>query len=322
MDDSPAENPNAQQVPVIQDQVSQDITSNEMNNPAQNDPAPNDEVNSTSPDTQAEDVPSNSLPPLQNSSTPPPPVHTVMDPNSIVGPHSSSNGGKGFKIFVIIGIVIILAIWGGVVYLYLQNKSAKESTSQQPQEQEEVVKATPTPEFTPDQIKIQNGSVVRKKTDGEVSMLIDKKDYPSTGITGFLKVNVSPNNSKLCFESWSPAPEPALYLSDVDGQNVTEVSPNRQNCLWSNDSQEIYYINTSSKTTPVNIFSYDLQTELETDLTSSSVPSGVVRRFEIVGLSADGTKIICKYENLGGAAAAEEMSECEVDLETGSVNSI
>ena len=126
----------------------------------------------------------------------------------------------------------------------------------------------------------------------------------------------------MCFESWSPAPEPALYLSEIDGKNITEVSPNRQNCLWSKDGSKIYYTNISTKTAPVNIFRYDILQDIETDLTGDTVPSGVVRRFEIVGLSADGTKLICKYENIGGAASTETMSECEIDLENDEVNSL
>jgi hypothetical protein len=236
----------------------------------------------------------------------------------IVGPHSSSGGG-GFKIFMILGIFIIVGVWAGVGYLYYQNQNLK-GPSQDSPESETTQILTPTPEFTPDQIKIKSGSVVREKPQGETSVLVNKENYESTGITGFLKVAVSPNNSKMCFESWAPAPEPALYLADIDGQNVTEASPNRQNCLWSADSMRIFYINTASKTAPVNIFKYDLVTSLETNLTADSVPAGVVRRYELVGLSADGTKVICKYEDAGGAATTDNLTECEIVLETGEVN--
>ncbi|OGM07989.1 hypothetical protein A2159_03855 [Candidatus Woesebacteria bacterium RBG_13_34_9] len=240
---------------------------------------------------------------------------------AIVGPHYSSEGGSGFKVFLIIGILFILAIWGGVGYLYFQNKNIKDKSNE-----EKIInvtpQVTPTPGFTPDQIKIKSGSVIREKPGGETTVLVDKNNYESTGITGFLKVAVSSDNQKICFEAWSPAPEPALYVSNIDGQNVIEVSPNRQNCLWSKDSKSVFYVNTSSKTSPVNIFKYNLELAAESDLTGNSVPAGVVRRYEIVGLSADGTKIICKFENLGGAAKTETMSQCEVDLETGEVNSL
>lgn len=246
-----------------------------------------------------------------------PPEHALTS-DPIVGPHSSSDG-KGFKIFMIIGVFVILAVWAGVFYLYMQNKDMKKTSSQE-EIVEDIPVATPTPEFTPDQIKIKGGNIIREKTTGEVFVLIDKENFESTGITGFLKVAVSPDEKKMCFESWSPAPEPALYISDIDGQNVIEVSANRQNCLWSKDSMFVYYINTATRTTPVNIFSYDILQDIEIDLTGESVPPGTIRRYELVGLTADGTKLICKYENLEGIQDPEIMSECEIDLETKEVN--
>lgn len=245
--------------------------------------------------------------------------NVISDP--IIGPHSSSGNGKGFKIFLGIGILIALVVWAGVIYLFLQNKNLKNGT-EEVKTTDKSLQVTPTPEFNSNSVKIKQGNVVYEQVTGEDVVLVGKEDYPSTGITGFLKVAVSPNNKKICFESWSPAPEPALYLSSVDGKDVKEVSPNRQNCLWSKDSNSIFYTNVSSKTAPVNIFKYDILQGSETDLTGDSVPSGVVRRFEIVGLSADGSKLICKYENIGGAASTETMSECEIDLENYQVNSL
>ena len=192
----------------------------------------------------------------------------------------------------------MLAVWSGVAYLFFQNKNIKDDNQGEVQE-ENLPQPTPTPEFTPDQIKIKSGNIVREKPDGETTVLVDKGNYKTTGITGFLKIVVSPDNEKICFESWSPAPQPALYVADVDGQNVVEVSPNRQNCLWSKDSQSVYYVNISSNSSPTNIFSYNLSENAEKDLTGDAVPAGMVRRYEIVGLSADGSKLICKFENIG-----------------------
>lgn len=288
----------------------------------------------------------NNIPPVQNtqsagvSSTPqvePPPQPTFTVPPAAPQPEAQqvptpgisseaviethpSGGGKGFKAFVIIGTLIILAIWAGVAYIYLQNRSLK--SLNQGESDVTSVSATPTPSFSPDQVKIKSGSIIWEKPNGEVQILVNKEDYESTGITGFLKVAVSPDNSKLCFESWPPAPEPALYISGVDGTNVTEASPNRKNCLWAGDSKSVYYINSASDTAPINIFSYNIENITETDLTSQSVPSGVVRRYEMVGLSADATKIICKFEDIGGAATTDSFTNCEVNLETGEVTSL
>ena len=242
-----------------------------------------------------------------------------MTNESIVGPHSTSGGG-GFKAFVIIGIVVILAIWAGVAYLFIQNRGIKSESG------ENITADVPdkdtVPEFSPEQIKIKSGSIIREYPGGDTVILVDKENYESTGITGFLKVAVSPDNSKMCFESWPPAPEPALYISDIDGQNLIEASPNRQSCVWSKDSAKVFYINTASNSAPVNIFEYELSTSTESDLTGDFIPAGVVRRYEIVGLSADGTKIICKFEDLGGAATSDTVNECEVDLESGEVSSL
>lgn len=231
-----------------------------------------------------------------------------------------SGSGKGFRVFVTIGVLIVLAIWAAVTYIYLQNQKLK--TEGEQTVAEAIASPTPTPSFSPDQVKIKSGSVVWEKPEGETVVLVNKEDYESTGITGFLKVVVSPDNAKLCFESWPPAPEPALYISDVDGQNIVEASPNRRNCLWAADSSTIYYINSASASAPVNIFSYNLASQAETDLTGSSVPSGLVRRYEIVGLSADSTALICKYEDAGGAAATDNVSNCEINLETGVVKTL
>lgn len=248
------------------------------------------------------------------------PPQDALTSAPIVGPHSNSGGG-GFKVFLIIGIILIIAIWAGVAYIYIQNKNLKDGQSGE-QTQAPAVQVTPTPSFTPDQIKIRGGNVIREELSGEIVVLVNKDEYPSTGITGFLKVAVSPDEQMMCFESWSPAPEPGLYISAIDGGSVVEVSPNRQTCLWALDSKSIYYINKASTTAPVNIFSYDIEQELETDLTSSFVPAGVVRRYEIIGLSADGSEIICRYENIGGAATSETSSECRIDLESGEVRDL
>ncbi len=239
----------------------------------------------------------------------------------IVGPHKTQVNGRGFKIFIILGLVLITIIWGSVFYMYFQNKKLK-TKSINNNSNFTYPEVSPTPKFTPSWIKIKNGNVVMEKPDGQTTILIDKSNYPSTGITGFLKVIVSPDEKNICFESWSPSPEPALYLADIDGQNVKKVSTNRQNCLWSNDSKYIYYINTAAKTTPINIFEYDIENSKENDLTSNFVPSGQLRRYEIVGFSADKSKLICKYENILGAATTDNIYECEIDLQTKEVRDL
>ena len=239
------------------------------------------------------------------------------EPSSHFTPPSLKTG-LGFRIFVILSLIIVAAIYGGVVYLYSQNQKIKKGETSENINSNLTPTSTPTPSFSPDQVKIKNGSVVRE-IPGETTILVDKENYDSTGITGFAKVVVSPDETKICFESWPPAPEPALYIADIDGSEVSEVSPNRQNCVWVPDSQKIMYVNSSSKTTPANIYLFSPTDEVETNLTKDSVSEGTVRRYEIVGFSADGGKIICTYEDVGGTD--EGMGgECEIDLSTLAVN--
>ena len=258
--------------------------------------------------------------------TPTPPPAVVKPPiiptSPLINPNASLSGrSRGFRNFVILAIVILVIIYGVVAYLYLQNRNLKQNGKAEDQVSQAQV--TPTPEFSPDQIKIQNGTVVREKPGADPQILINKDDYESTGITGFAKVTVAPDNKNICFESWPPAPEPALYVSKLDGSEVAEVSPNRQGCIWASDGSKIYYINTAASSSPVNIYSYVLSSKSEENLTIDTVAEGVVRRFGIVGLSADSSKLICKYEDVAPTPkptfTAEPGNQCEIDLQTNEI---
>ncbi len=253
----------------------------------------------------------------QVASAPPPPSSPPLASPTIVS--AQRKGPSWFKIFVIFALIIIAIIYSAVFYLYLQNRNLRSQTLQT-EPTSNLPSATPTPSFSPSWIRIQNGNVVRHEPGKEPIILVNKNDYPSTGIVGFARVIVSPDNNLLCFEALSPAVEPAIYVSNVDGSNVRMISTNKQNCVFRSDSKSIFYINTAPKSSPVSIFQYDLTQEnaVEIDLTKSSVPEGVVRRYEIVGFSADDTKIICKYEEI--TQEEEKTGECEINLVSGEVN--
>jgi hypothetical protein len=261
------------------------------------------------------------------SSSPPdrqPPVTSqsaseASAPTAIVTSSSPKKSSK-FGIFIGVFVFLALCVWGGVAYLYLQNRELKSDIQeQQSGETASLPIPTPTPEFTPEQIQILNGSVVRKRPSGETETLVNKEDYRTTGITGFAKVVVSPDNKKVCFESWPPAPKPALYYANIDGSEVVEIGFKKKNCVWLTDSEKIIYIDDTSAKTSADIYSYDTVNKLETNLTESSVATGVTRRFEVVSLSADGSKIICTYTDVG---IKEESGSCEINLETGEVEII
>jgi hypothetical protein len=235
-------------------------------------------------------------------------------PNSVIqsGKPMEPKGGVGFKIFVIVALIIIAGIYSVVAYLYINNQSLKNKDSGTPEPQ--VPTESSEPEFSPDQVMIKNGSVVKEVPGRETQTLVAKENYEGTGITGFFRVSVSPDEKNMCFESWAPAPEPALYISSIDGSNVIEVNPNRQNCLWRPDSQGIFYINTSSASTASNIYFFDLASEVEKNLTSESVTPGAVRRFQVVGLNSDSTSLICTYSDV--STELETPKDCEINLST------
>lgn len=271
-------------------------------------------------------VSANPLPNLQSATSPPPIPQAPTVPQPVSEPpvpsvtitSSSSKKVSKFGIFIGIFIFLALGIWGGVAYLYMDNQKLKDDI-QAHTEAPSLPIATPTPEFTPNQIQILNGSVVRKRPSGEVETLVKKDDYKTTGITGFAKVVVSPDNKKMCVVSLPPAPKPALYYANINGSDVVEVGSNMKNCVWLTGSQKIIYIDDTSAKLSSSIYSYDIVNKLETNLTESSVTAGVVRRFEVVSLSADGSKIICTYSDVG---ASEKSGSCEIDLSTGVVEII
>lgn len=227
-----------------------------------------------------------------------------------------------FKVFVIISILAIIVIYSIVGYLYFKNRQltstanveiiTNQVSKSSEKEANKETQTTPTPAFSPSQIKIVNGSVVREIPQGETKVLVRKEDFPSTGIIGFARVVVSPDNQKMCLESLPPATKPALYIANIDGTSTQEISKGKQNCLWANDSQKIFYTDTLIANSSVDIYLYELSLNKEENLTATS-SAGIKRAFKIVGLSADETKLICQYQDYG---ESQKSGNCEVNLET------
>jgi hypothetical protein len=123
----------------------------------------------------------------------------------------SKSGKSGFRTFVIIGIVIILLIYGFVTYEYIQNKNLKNTASSNiiTNSDENI----PTPSFDSKNIAIENGSIVYKT--GDLSKISCRQEFVSYNRNNrFSRVVVSPDNQKLCFESVPPSTKPALFVSD------------------------------------------------------------------------------------------------------------
>ena len=240
----------------------------------------------------------------------PPPGEVITSSSVTVG---SKNNGSKFSIFVIIGIIVILLIYAGVAYLYFQNQKLKNTAQGNENNTVSDDLISPTPTFSSEFVKIVNGNVVYEDPNSEARVLVNKDSFSSTGITGFAKTAVSPDNSKICFESWPPAPTLAIFLANSDGSSVSEVSRNMKNCLWTSDSNKILYINISGIDSISNIYLYTIETKEERNLTAESQLQNEKIRFEIVGLSGDPNKLICKFENLGDDS---NSGQCEIDLTT------
>lgn len=245
--------------------------------------------------------------------------------NNLITMAQSPKGISKFRIFIIVAILAIAAIYSVVTFLYLQNKKLKETVSEDLPasevvvENEEVLPTVSAPTvINSETVKILNGNVVLQGSPtSESKIMVDKSNYSSTGITGFARVAVSNDSKYICFESWPPAPEPALYIANTEGSDVKEVSPNRQNCLWSKDSLSVFYTDYSSKSSSKNVYQYIIAGEEEKNITLSSQPTANNRQYDIVGLSADGAKLICKFTE-----PKDVTGNCEVDLTTLEVTTV
>lgn len=248
--------------------------------------------------------------PLMPPVTPPPSLGAQNVVSS--GPDKKRLGG--FGVFVILSIIILLAVWGVVGYLYLGNKN-KETTDTATSE---TVEATPTPvPFNPDEIQIANGNVEQKTAVGESKTLVKKEDYPGSGIIGFARVSVSKDNTKLCFESIPPASDPAIYISNVDGTAVEQIVKNKHTCTWSPDSNSLLYVNDALGAKQIDIFAYSLTSKEERNLTEKTSTATAIRQYTLGAI--DGNTIACSYDVVNAAGKKISSSNCSIDLVSGAV---
>jgi hypothetical protein len=282
-----------------------------------------DNPSSPFPPSTPPETPTPQFPPVQQTVTPPPTMNIpsqVPPPppptQSVVTSMPPTKKPKGFSIFVILSIVVLIAIWAVVGYLYYQNRDIEDSEKQ---ELEDVSPSNaPVSEFSPNEIQISNGNIARVTSFGETQTLIKKEDYPGTGITGFVRVSVSPDNSKICFESIAPAIAPGMYISNVDGSEPFEVEKDRNTCTWSPDSKNVFYINAPLGQQAINIFQYSLETRTEKNLTESKNTETEIRQHTITGTSSD--RISCHYDIVDTTGKKLSESTCEIDTQTGEVS--
>lgn len=226
-----------------------------------------------------------------------------------------------FPLFIVLLVLVTLVIYGAVGYLYVSNKDIKEPYAE-PEVSVISSTPTPTPSFDPNQIQIINGSIYNSLPTGEKKLIVNKDDYPQTGITGFSSVQVSLNNQKLCFESWPPSPKPSLFTSDIDGENLIELSKNKKSCYWLTDNSRIVYTGVASNSKPIDIFLYNFLSETEANLTMDLADQNKTRYYEIVGVSEDKTILNCRYDEIDQVTNEDFEANCEIDLTSGTIGDI
>ena len=239
--------------------------------------------------------------------------------NNTVGPQSviSYKKKKGFiDYFIYFVSIVAFLVWVAVIALYFLNKNKKEAiTNVDTSEVTPVVTLVPEKKYN---ITTKNGNVININEKGEEEIVVKKEDYEFTGISGFIKVSVAPNKKKLCFESWPPSPQPALYVSDIEGTGVLKVNTNRRNCYWSGDSLKLVYNDVKSEKEATNLYVYDVEAASETLLTvHTATESAKPKLHTALGWSSDNKKVLCQYSY---QKTPKDVRECEVDVESKFVN--
>lgn len=250
------------------------------------------------------------------------PVPGIATSEETITTQAKPNDSR-FKLFMIVGIILIVGVWGIVFYLYFKGRNENQPTPfpnitqdiQNPKLLTPVPTKAPTPKAN--EITIQNGNVVWISSEFGTKTLVSKENYPGTGITGFARVTTSPDGSFMCLESWPPSPEPALYMANIDATNVVKIGQARQSCLFTSDSKKILSVSMGAENQKTDIFSYEISTGLETNLSANYQSQGPYR-FELVGLSSDGSTAICSFTKFDSSA----NGDCEINLATGEVNFI
>lgn len=228
--------------------------------------------------------------------------------------YTAPSQNKKFPIFIFVIFIITSLVWIGVGYLYLTNKNLKEATLKLQNlnlASKKTSSSTSTSVF--EQISIAGGNVVKKNENGEIKILVNKSDYPSTGIIGFVQVTVSYDENLMCFESRSPAQKPAIYIANINGGEVTEISPDKVNCMWAKSSKGVFYTDTPIMTKPVNIYMYDIEAKVETNLTKSVIAENATRQFELVSVSDNGL-ITCTFKDFNKSQEEVKSGNCTIDI--------
>lgn len=227
-----------------------------------------------------------------------------------------------FPILMVFLVFLAIAVYGFVAYLYFSNQKLKEG-SQKTSDKSTLTQPIPTQTVETFQYLIENGNIKKISSAGKEKIIISKDDYSSTGLIGFTNVIPSDKGDYICFWSLPPALKPALYYSDNEGSAVKLIKEKVKNCVWGSKEDKLAYINDVGEGLPVDIFLYDLENELEKNLTNQATASGVFRRYEATSFSSDDAKVLCSYEEINKSQPSlETLGNCEIDTTTSKVTDL
>lgn len=244
----------------------------------------------------------------------PPPMSVYDTPSTSDGKSDSGDIEKDFITFKnkrkfplasILFVAVALIFTVGMFYAGLNMILNQKENSSQNTEGE--VSETATNLFS-----IRDGNIISNSGTGDI--IINKDDYPDTGIGGFSFVNASPDGTKICFGSLSPAPSPSLYWASSDGSNTTKIGESYINCMWHTDNTRILFTDNPVIGERADIWLYDTSNEEFKNLTENLEIEGLTRIYTLTGISSNGKKAECSLSDYNSEENKTVDAGCEIDI--------
>lgn len=228
-------------------------------------------------------------PPAQN-------VHFGNQPqHQAQQPQPSKTSRFSFSAKTIFISLFIVSIIGTGAYIYSKRNP-------------KIMEKNGIAETSPVDVKIENGNVV---VDDQV--VIDKNDYPDTGIAGFMHADSSTDGDHICFESWPPSLNPTLYIANDSGFEVLAIGVDFRNCTWI-DGSRLVFEKRPVGITAADLFIYNLEDETQTNLTQGKAEEGFTRQYKIMGLSEDRQTLECEFNEVSIINGSKATGKCQINL--------
>ena len=224
--------------------------------------------------------------------------------------------------FILLLIFMTLFFFGTTIFLSYQNIQLNKSLQVNQKNVTPLESApTPTSDVSAGEIKAIDGNISQLITANEAKILVDKNNYQSEGISGFDKVIISPDGTKMCFLGYVLAPPVWLYVANVDGSGVVKVGL-AKNCVWSHDSRKIAFNNHTTDVSPIDIYVYDVllgRTHNLTESLQSQNKADAVRLYDIPLWSEDDSEVSGKFVATNMSAQDQRSGVSIINVITGKI---